>query len=77
MDLTIDTHAPEPAYLQLAARLRAGISAMHPRDPIPSIQEIVGQTGLAIGTVQKTLRLLKDEGLIYSVPGRGTFVAGS
>jgi DNA-binding GntR family transcriptional regulator len=30
---------------------------------------------VATNTVQKALRILKDEGLIVSVPGYGTFVA--
>lgn len=69
----IDKHAPVPAWEQLAAQLRAHIKTLDPRDQVPSIQELVKETGLALGTVQKTLGALKDEGLIYSVSGRGTF----
>ncbi len=43
-------------------------------DRIPSTHDLVAQTGLAIGTVQKAVRLLKEDGLVYSVPGRGIFV---
>ena len=72
----IDPHAPEPAYQQLAAlireRIRSGQSGR--RQPIPSITEMVEETGLATGTVQKARQVLLDEGLVYAVPGRGTFV---
>jgi DNA-binding GntR family transcriptional regulator len=35
---------------------------------------MVADTGLAIGTVRKAMGVLVDEDLIYTVPGRGTFV---
>jgi GntR family transcriptional regulator len=70
----VDMRSPQPAYLQLAAQLRRGIAAMKPDEQIPSTHDLVAQTGLAIGTVRKTIRLLMDENLVYSVPGRGVFV---
>jgi DNA-binding transcriptional regulator YhcF (GntR family) len=70
---SIDTHAPEPAWQQLAAQLRSHVAALKPRDPVPSIHVLADETGLALGTVQKALAALKAEGLIYSVSGRGTF----
>ena len=74
VEIRIDMHSPQPAYLQLAAHLRRGITAMAAGDRIPSTHDLVAQTGLAIGTVQKAVRLLKEDGLVYSVPGRGIFV---
>ena len=41
---------------------------------VPSIMELADETGLSAATVKRALRLLHDEGLIYAVPGRGTFV---
>jgi GntR family transcriptional regulator len=71
----IDPHAPEPSYQQLAAILRARIKSgeIGPREPLPSITYLVGETGLAIGTIRKAIGVLVDEGLAYTVPGRGTF----
>jgi len=73
----IDTHSPVPSYRQLAERIRAGIAAgeWRPREPIPSLHELVEQTGLSIGTVKKAVDGLKAEGLVYTVSGRGTFVS--
>jgi GntR family transcriptional regulator len=61
----IDPRAPEPAYEQLAAIIRARIEdgTYPPRTAIPSITAIVAETGLAIGTVRKAIRVLVDEGL--------------
>lgn len=75
MDLTIDTHAPEPSYQQLAAILREAIQSgeIGPREALPSITHLVQATGLAVGTVRKAIAVLVDERLAYVVPGRGTF----
>jgi len=76
MDYRIDPHAPETSASQLAAILRDGITSgeLQPRQAIPSITYLVGETGLAIGTVRRAVGILVDEGLVYTVPGRGTFV---
>jgi GntR family transcriptional regulator len=72
--MRIDPDAGEHPYLQLAAILRERIQAGKIGPRVPSLKELAGQTGLAVVTVQKALRVLKDEGLIYTTPGRGTFV---
>ncbi len=60
--------------MQLAGLLRERIRAGKIGPRVPSIMELADQTGLAPATVKRALRLLKDEGVIYTVPGRGTFV---
>lgn len=73
--LRIDPHGDEPSYRQLANQLRDLIRSgqIRRRQPLPSITYIVGETGLAVGTVRKAVRVLVDEGIAYTVPGRGTF----
>lgn len=75
MTVEIDTHGPEPSYRQLAAVLRGRIESgqIGPREPLPSITYLVNETGLAVGTVRRAIGVLVDEGLAYTVPGRGTF----
>jgi DNA-binding GntR family transcriptional regulator len=75
--LVIDTHSPEPSYLQLAALLRARIESgqIGPREALPSITYLTGETGLAVGTVRRAIGVLIEEGLAYTVPGRGTFAS--
>jgi len=70
----IDSDSPEHPYVQLAGLLRERIRAGKIGPRVPSIMELADQTGLAPATVKRALRLLKDEGVIYTVPGRGTFV---
>jgi GntR family transcriptional regulator len=68
-----ETAAAHP-YEQLADQLRDKIASGEIVDRLPSITELVSITGLAINTVQRALRTLKDEGLVYGRQGRGTFV---
>ena len=76
MEYEIDFRSKTPSYKQLAARIRAAIAAGEyaPDDQIPSLKRLAQETGLAQGTVQKAIRLLEDEGLVYTVNGRGSFV---
>jgi DNA-binding GntR family transcriptional regulator len=41
---------------------------------LPSAKTLAEQMGVAPNTVQQALRVLREEGLIYSVPGMGTFI---
>ena len=67
-----------PSYRQLADMLRGDIAAGKygpPGEPIPSLNMLCIRTGLARSTVQRALAVLKEEGAVYSVSGRGTFVS--
>ena len=77
VELEIDTHAKVPAYRQLADQLRERITAggYGPREAIPPLTQLMGETGLAKGTVQHAIDVLVKEGLVYTVSGRGTFVS--
>lgn len=73
----IDPEGPVPRYVQLAAILRERIrsGALPPDRPIPSILSLQQEFGLARGTVLHAVDVLRQEGLVYTVPGKGTFVA--
>lgn len=59
----------------LAAALRAG--QWKPGDRLPTEAELTELTALSLGTVQRALRDLADEGLVVRNQGSGTFVAES
>ncbi|AYY11902.1 GntR family transcriptional regulator [Actinobacteria bacterium YIM 96077] len=65
-----------PTYLQLAAALRARIESGEygPGDQLPSESQLVGETGLARETVRRAIRVLREEGLVITLPARGTYV---
>ena len=74
--MTIDHLTGEPAYLQLARILREMITSgqIPPRQPMPSIKTLTQEYGIAKGTAEKALGVLRDEGLVVTVPGRGIYV---
>jgi DNA-binding GntR family transcriptional regulator len=72
--MRIDPASPEHPYRQVAAQLREQIQRGDMTGPLPSITELTAQTGLAVGTVRRGIDLLVKEGLVQTVPGRGTFV---
>jgi len=74
--MPVDPDAPEPLYRQLAAELRAGIYAgTYPRGGrLPTEPELIAAHGVSRVTVRLALGLLRGEGLIEAVKGRGTFV---
>ncbi|HUY46260.1 MAG TPA: GntR family transcriptional regulator [Streptosporangiaceae bacterium] len=42
--------------------------------PLPSINALMQEHGVAKGTAEKALRVLRNEGLARTVPGRGVYV---
>ena len=76
MEFEIDMRSSVPSYRQLADRIRAAIAEGEygTDDPIPSRRTLQQETGLAMATVQHAIDVLKEEGVVYAVTGRGTFV---
>ncbi len=65
---------PRPAYVQLAAILRDRVASGQITARLPSERDLQQEFGTAPMTARKAIRLLADEGLVETVPGRGTFV---
>lgn len=70
----IDPELPEPPYRQLAAILRGQIQRGELAGRLPSEKSLMQEYGLALGTVRKAVKLLRDEGLITTTPGWGSHV---
>ena len=73
----IDEMSPVALYIQVAdlleARIRSG--EFQPRQLLPSEPHIQQEYGVARGTVRAALRLLRERGLVVTLPARGTYVA--
>jgi DNA-binding GntR family transcriptional regulator len=67
-----------PKYAQLREMLFSAIRSgqWKPGDKLPTESELTRLTPFSLGTVQRALRALVDEGLVVRAQGSGTFVAG-
>jgi len=74
--MRVDPNDPRPAYLQVADDLRAKIQdgRLAPGTRLASLRDLATEYNIAPMTAQNALRLLRDEGLVATHPGRGTFV---
>jgi len=72
----IDPIAPVPPYRQVAEILRRRIdSGKYPPDTrIPTESEIVEEFEVARTTARRAVSVLRNDGLIYTVPQRGSYV---
>lgn len=74
MRVHIDHEAAEFPFQQLAAILRARIADGTYERRLPPMTDLEAESGLSPMAVRRAIRLLVDEGLVRTVPGRGTFV---
>lgn len=74
--MSIDPEGSTPVYLQVASELRRRIQAgkLPPGRRVPSEVSIEQEFGVARGTARKAILVLRDEGLIETVQGKGSFV---
>ena len=74
--MKVDSNDPRPAYVQLADELRVAIRAgdLAPGERLPTGKELAASAGVAVMTVRQALEVLRSEGLIRTVHGRGAFV---
>jgi DNA-binding GntR family transcriptional regulator len=61
-------------YHGLVGAIESGV--WKPGDQLPPEDVIARGVNLSLGTVQRALRMLADEGIVVRQHGRGTFVAG-
>ncbi|MEW9530971.1 winged helix-turn-helix domain-containing protein [Microbispora sp. NPDC049125] len=77
MASTTDSGGPVPAHRRLAAALRDQIlgGRIEPDRPLPPGEELEREYGVGADDVRRAIRLLGDEGLVYTVEGRGAYVS--
>lgn len=65
----------------LAARIEAGrdddppATALRPGARLPGERDLAEEYGVAVGTARRAAELLRERGLVVTLPAKGTFVA--
>ncbi|GHH62331.1 GntR family transcriptional regulator [Kitasatospora indigofera] len=74
--MTVSSDDDRAPYVQVADALRDEISsgALQPGQKLPSARQLADRFGVAVMTASSGVRVLREEGLVYSTQGRGTFV---
>lgn len=73
-DDVLDDDNPTPLYVQLAELLRRRIARGELGARVPSLKSLAQDYEVSHITAEKAVGLLRDEGLVVTVVGRGTFV---
>ena len=73
---TVDPESATPVYVQVADILRARIESgqLLPDRPVPSESQLEQEFGIARGTARKAIALLREQGFVITVKGRGSYV---
>ena len=73
----LNSRDPRPIYEQIMDNLRRLIisGGVAPGERLPSVRELAAQLAINPNTIQRAYRELENEGFIYSMTGKGSFVA--
>jgi GntR family transcriptional regulator len=74
--MTVDQRDPTPLHEQLASILRAQIEAGDYAETgmLPSESYLQEHHGVSRGTVRRAIQTLTDDGLVYTIAARGTYI---
>lgn len=75
--ISIDYKSRLPIYEQLVENIKKLVlSEILPvNSQLPSVRQLSGELGVNPNTVQKAYTTLEQQGVLYSAPGRGSFIS--
>lgn len=75
--LELDVKSRVPIYEQLVEKIKELIimEVLKENEQLPSVRSLATELTVNPNTIQKAYRELENQGYIYSIPGKGNFVA--
>ncbi|MDR1961498.1 MAG: GntR family transcriptional regulator [Gracilibacteraceae bacterium] len=75
--ITVDYKSRQPLYEQIIERVEnlALLGLLPPDSQLPSVRQLAAELSINPNTIQRAYGDLEKRGVIYSLPGRGSFVA--
>ncbi len=76
--IQLDERSSKPLYEQIIEQFKLLVArgSLMPEDAIPSVRKLASQLGITPSTVAKAYQELERRGVICSVAGKGSFIAG-
>lgn len=73
----VDFKSRKPIYEQLVDNISSLVlrGILKPNESIPSVRQLAQELGINPNTIHKAYAELERRGIIYSSPGRGSFVS--
>ena len=75
--ILVDIKSRVPIYEQIIASVKEAVitGLLSADEPLPSVRSLAGELAINPNTIQKAYSELERQGIVYSVPGKGSFVS--
>ncbi len=76
MNIKLNNNSGIPIYEQIKDQIKEYVASgtLNSKDPLPSIRALSNQIGISVMTVKKAYDELLDEGVIITIPGKGSYI---
>ena len=77
--IVLDLKSNKPIYEQIVEQMKFHVLKGHlkPGDAIPSVRKLALDIAITPGTVAKAYQELERDGIIYTLPAKGSFISGN
>ena len=75
--IMVDLKSRKPIYEQIIESVKSSVvkGFMKPDEALPSVRQLSSELAINPNTIQKAYAELERQGIVYSVPGKGSFVS--
>lgn len=75
--ITVDLKSRKPIYEQICDSIKQLVltGALKPDDRLPAVRKLAVDLAINPNTIQKAYMMLEAQSIVYSIPGKGSFVS--